>query len=72
MLDLILTIGHHLGVFGVAALLAAELVTLRAGIAGKRLEDLGRYDAAIGMASMLVLVFGFSRVFFGEIDAASI
>lgn len=70
MLDLILTIGHHLGVFAVAALLAAELVTLRNGIAGKRLDDLGRYDAGIGAASAWVLVFGFLRVFFGEIDSS--
>jgi putative membrane protein len=70
MLDLILTIGHHLGVFGVAALLAAELVTLHAGIAGKRLDDLGRYDAGIGAASAAVLIFGFLRVFFGDIDSS--
>jgi putative membrane protein len=69
MFDLALTIGHHLAVFGVAALLAMELVMLRPGMTGDRLRQLGGIDMAYGIAAVLVLVFGFSRVYFGETAA---
>ena len=69
MLDLALTIGHHLAFFSVAALLAMELVILRPGIAGQRLRELGGLDMAYGIAAGLALIFGFARVFFGDTAA---
>jgi putative membrane protein len=65
MLDLILAIAHHLAVFGLVGILAAELVMLRPGITGAALHRLGRIDGAYGGVALLVLVAGFLRVFFG-------
>jgi putative membrane protein len=65
MLDLILAILHHLAVFTLIALLAAEIAMLRPGISGARLSQLASVDMAYGIAAGLVLVFGFCRVFFG-------
>src|SRR5688500_4374580 len=69
MLDLILAIAHHLAVFSLAGILAAELALLRPGIAGERLQQLGRLDGAYGGLAMLVVVVGVLRVFFGRTDA---
>jgi putative membrane protein len=69
MLDLILAIAHHLAVFSLAGILAAELALLRPGIAGERLQQLGRLDGAYGGLAMLVIVVGVLRVFFGRTDA---
>lgn len=69
MLDLVLAIAHHLAVFSLAAILAAELALLRPGIAGSRLQQLGRLDGAYGGVAMLVIVVGVLRVAFGGVDA---
>lgn len=65
MLDLVLAILHHLLVFSLAGLLAAELALLRPGVGGRTLKTLGGLDAAYGVTATLILVVGFSRVFFG-------
>ena len=65
VLDLILAIAHHLAVFTLVGLLAAEIAMVRPGIGGERLAQLGRVDMAYGAVAGLVIVFGFSRVFFG-------
>lgn len=65
VLDLVLAYAHHLAVFSLVGLIFAEFVILRPGISGKRLAHLGGLDAAYGAAAMLVLIAGFSRVFWG-------
>ncbi len=65
MTDLILALCHHLLVFGIAAVLAAEAGFLRAGLTQKQLNLLGRLDALYGLFAVLILVVGFGRVFYG-------
>ncbi|RYE80649.1 MAG: DUF2214 family protein [Hyphomicrobiales bacterium] len=65
MLDLILAIAHHLAVFSYVAVFAAEFALLRPGLAGPRLAQLGRLDAAYGGLAGLVIVLGIIRVIFG-------
>ena len=64
--DLILAIAHHLAVFTLAGLMLAEWVLLRPGLAGARLRQLGRIDAAYGAVAGLVVVIGIIRVIFGD------
>ncbi|MCR6671080.1 DUF2214 family protein [Devosia ginsengisoli] len=64
-IDLILAIGHHLAVFLLVAILAAEFALLRPGLAGARVGQLARIDAAYGGMAMLVIVVGVLRVIFG-------
>ena len=66
MLDLILAIAHHLAVFTYVAIFAAEFALLRPGLAGTRVLQLGRLDAAYGGVAMLVIVIGIVRVIFGS------
>ena len=65
MLDLVLAGAHHLAVFTLVALFAAEFVFLRPGIAGNRLLQLGKIDAAYGAFAGIVIVVGILRVIFG-------
>ena len=63
--DLILAILHHLLVFSIAAIIAAELVLVRPGLDRATLGLLGRVDAAYGLLAMLVIIVGAGRVYFG-------
>ncbi len=63
--DLVLAIFHHLLMFTLAAALAAETVLVRPGLAGGAVMRLGRIDRVYGLVAGLILVVGFSRVFFG-------
>jgi putative membrane protein len=63
--DLLLAIAHHLLIFGLVAVLAAEIVLVRPGLGGNALVRLGGLDRAYGMLAGLILIVGFSRVFFG-------
>jgi putative membrane protein len=63
-LDLILEFIHHLCVFGLAAVLAAEFALVTAGLTGPRLRRLGAIDGLNGGLATLVLVVGFLRVVF--------
>jgi putative membrane protein len=63
--DLLLAIAHHLLFFALIAILAAETVLVRPGLAGDALKRLGRLDAAYGGLAGLILIVGFGRVFFG-------
>ena len=66
MTDLILAIVHHLIVFGIAAVLAAELALMRpAAMSPHTVRLLGRFDAAYGALAIAILVVGFARVWFG-------
>lgn len=64
-LNLVLAIAHHLAVFTMVAIYAAEFALLRPGIEGKRLQQLGKIDAAYGAVAGLVVVIGIIRVIFG-------
>ena len=64
-LDLVLAIAHHLAVFLLVAILAAEFALLRPGLAGPRIGQLARIDAAYGGVAALVVVVGVLRVIFG-------
>lgn len=66
MLDLLLAITHHLAVFALVALLAAEFALLRRGIEGPRLAQLVAVDRTYGAVAGLVIAAGLLRVFFGD------
>ena len=64
-LNLVLAIAHHLAVFTLVAIFAAEFALLRPGIEGKRLMQLSKVDGAYGAVAGLVIVVGIIRVIFG-------
>ena len=63
--DLILTIAHHLAVFSLVGIFAAEFALLRPGLDGPRIGQLARLDAAYGAVAGVVIVVGILRVLFG-------
>lgn len=64
-LDLVLAIAHHMAVFTLVGLLAAEIAVVREGIDGPAIKRLAALDGAYGGVAGLVLLVGFLRVFFG-------
>jgi len=68
ILDFILASLHHLAIFALFGLLLAELLFLRPGFDAGALKRVSRLDLAYGIAAGLVVIFGFSRVFFGAKD----
>ena len=67
--DLFLAAAHHLAVFALVAVFAAEFALVRPGLAGPRLAQLARLDAAYGAMAALVVAVGLCRIFFGAVDA---
>lgn len=67
--DLFLAAAHHLAVFALVAVFAAEFTLVRPGLAGPRLAQLARLDAAYGAMAGLVVAAGLGRIFFGAVDA---
>jgi putative membrane protein len=65
-LDLILEFIHHIAVFGLVGLLAAEFVLVRPGLSGGTLRQLGALDGAYGGFSTLVILAGVARVIWGD------
>jgi putative membrane protein len=65
MVDLILAIAHHLLVFSLAGVIAAELAMVRTGLTGAGLRRLGTVDLAYGAIAGAIVAVGFARVFFG-------
>lgn len=65
---LILACAHHLAVFSLVGVYAAEFALLRPGLAGARLAQLARLDAAYGALAGVVIVVGITRVWFGGVD----
>ena len=63
--DLVLAILHHLLVFSLAGLLAAELALIRPSLSGPGLGLLGRIDRTYGGVAVAVIVVGVCRVIFG-------
>ncbi|KRA47848.1 DUF2214 family protein [Devosia sp. Root635] len=64
-IDLVLASAHHLVVFALVGLFAAEFAMLRPGLAGARIGQLAKLDAAYGGVAALVIVVGVLRVIFG-------
>jgi putative membrane protein len=63
--DFLLAIAHHLLIFALVAVLAAQTVLVRPGLPGNALVRLGGLDRAYGILAGMILIVGFSRVFFG-------
>lgn len=64
-IDLVLAIAHHLAVFTLVAIFAAEFTVIRPGLGGARISQLARIDAAYGGVAAVVIVVGVARVIFG-------
>jgi putative membrane protein len=64
-LDLILASGHHLLVFSLMAIIAAEMVMVRTEMGGREIRRLSGVDRMYGILATLVIVVGLLRVFFG-------
>jgi putative membrane protein len=63
--DLILAILHHLGVFTIAGIIAAEWALVRPDMTLAKIRQVSTIDTLYGIAAGLVLLIGFARVFFG-------
>ncbi|ALN58186.1 hypothetical protein GLE_2838 [Lysobacter enzymogenes] len=63
--DLLLAAAHHLLLFALIAMLAAEAVLLRGPIDAAALRRLAGLDAGYGMSAVLLLVVGALRVVYG-------
>lgn len=66
MLDLILEFIHHVAVFSLVGVLAAEFVLIQPGLAGERLSRVLVLDALYGGLAFLIVVVGVSRVIWGD------
>jgi putative membrane protein len=64
-LDWVLASLHHLAVFSLAAIIAAEFTLIRNEMNGTTIARLSRIDLHDGITAGLVIVFGVARVFFG-------
>jgi putative membrane protein len=63
--DLLLAIAHHLLVFGLLGLLITEMMTIRPGMSAASIRYVAKLDIAYGIVAGLIVIVGFSRVFFG-------
>lgn len=63
--DAWLAIAHHLAVFGVAAVIAAEWALVRGTMTAADVRRLGRVDSVYGIAAMAVIIAGVARVIWG-------
>lgn len=61
MLDLVLAILHHLLVFGLLAILTAELMLVKPGMDARTVARVGAIDIAYGAVAGLILLVGFAR-----------
>ncbi len=64
MLDLSLAIGHHLLIFGLFGVLAAELIVVRPGVDQGAVARIGAVDLWYGILAGLIVAVGFSRAIF--------
>lgn len=64
MLDLGLAIGHHILVFALFGVLAAELVLVRRDVDLATLSRVGRIDLWYGVLAGLIVAVGFARAVF--------
>ncbi len=64
-LDLVLAILHHLLVFSLAGIIAAEFVLIGSEMTASTVRRLARIDRHYGMVAMLVILVGAARVAWG-------
>ena len=65
MSPLMFAVAHHLLVFSLVAVLAAEAGLVRRGMTAADVGRVGKIDAAYGLLAVLILVVGFSRAIWG-------
>jgi putative membrane protein len=65
MLDWTLASLHHLAIFALAAILAAELAILTVDIDARGMARIGRIDLAYGVVAAVVVIVGVARVIWG-------
>lgn len=65
--DLTLAIAHHVAVFTLVGLFAAEFALLRPGLGAPQVRQLARIDAAYGGVAGIVIIVGIVRVIFGGV-----
>ena len=63
--DALLAIAHHLLIFALLGILVTEMVAIRPAMTRADVLYVARLDIAYGIVAVLILVVGFSRVFFG-------
>lgn len=63
--DLVLAILHHLLVFSLAGIIAAEFVLIRNELSPSTFSRLARIDRHYGLIALLVIVVGVARVYWG-------
>ncbi|MEP9374294.1 DUF2214 family protein [Mesorhizobium sp. KR1-2] len=63
--DLLLAIFHHILVFSLAAVLAAEVVLIRNEMTHRTIGRLAGIDRAYGLVALFVIIIGVARVFYG-------
>jgi putative membrane protein len=63
--DLVLAILHHLLVFSLAGIIAAEFVLIRNELSASTLSRLARIDRHYGLLALLIIVVGVARVYWG-------
>lgn len=63
--DAWLAIAHHLAVFSLAAVIAAEWALVRRGMGAADIRRLGRVDSAYGVVAGAVIIAGVARVIWG-------
>jgi putative membrane protein len=70
MLDLILEFIHHVAVFGLVGVAAAEFAMIAPGLGGSKLMRLAALDGVYGGLAGLIVIAGFARVFLGDAGSA--
>ena len=64
--DLILEFIHHVAVFSLVGVAAAEFALIQPGLTGGRLRTVGMLDGAYGGLAALIVIAGASRVIWGD------
>jgi putative membrane protein len=65
MTDLWLAIAHHVLVFGLVAMLAAESTLIRPGMTAAEIRRAAGLDAGYGATATLIIIVGVLRVIYG-------
>ena len=65
MSPLLFAVAHHLLVFSLAGVIAAELGLVRRGMTAADVRRVATVDAAYGVLAVLILAVGFSRAIWG-------
>ena len=65
MTDLWLAIGHHILIFSLAIMVAAEAALVREGMTGNDIRRVGSLDLGYGITAFLIVGIGILRVIFG-------